>query len=59
MVETVTSWVEKESREGSSGITIKQSEREINIEISKNAVAMLVSEIKCHVLMVRSSSRTL
>lgn len=43
----------KKSREGSSGITISESE-EIN---SKSAVAKLVSEIKCGVLMVRNSSR--
>lgn len=52
----ITSWVEKEAREGSSGITISESE-EINIEVPK-FVTKFVSEVKCGMLRVRNSSRT-
>lgn len=56
IIVVITSWVEKEAREGSSGITVSESE-EINIEVSKSVVTKFVPEVECGMLRVRNSSR--
>lgn len=57
VIVVITSWVEKEAKERSSGITVSELE-EINIEVSKNIVTKFVSEVKCGMLRVRNSIRT-
>lgn len=55
VIVNITSWVEKDAREGSSGIS--ESE-EINIEVSGSVVTKFVSEVKCGMLRMRNSSGT-
>lgn len=57
VIVNITSWVEKDAREGSSGITVSESE-EINIEVSGSVVTKFVSEVKCGLLRMRNSSGT-